>query len=375
MKKLLRVLLTLILALCVAVGLISVLHKTTYLHADALNIDKIQTTLENSGRFQTECVEQEDGHFDMILSLDKENGQGIADVFFSDYGNESADIVSYTFTKESALANEKDIRWGFSLLMDAIGSELTDEIWQDIMEIAAKNGQVNPLGNDYDGISDDKKAFFMIYADLGDTVQIDIRPFSSENDNGSHYQADNRTLPWNLIVVNPWNALPENAEPELLELSGGERIDSRIYPELQQMFDNARADGLDPEVTSGYRSREKQRELFDNKVQSYRDEGFSKRTAKALARKWVSEPGYSEHETGLALDINAKEGSSATLYEWLAENSSRYGFILRYPKDKTGITGIDYEPWHFRYVGKEAAAYITAHDLTLEEYLEQSAKN
>lgn len=375
MKKLLRVLIALVLSLCVAVGLISVLHKTTNLHAEALNIKTIQTTLENSGRFQTESVEQEDGHFDMILSLDKENGQSVADVSFSDYGNESADIVSYTFSKESALANEKDIRWGFSLLMDAIGSELTDEIWQDIMEIATKNEQVNPLGNDYDGFSDDKKAFFMIYADLGDTVQIDIHSLSSNNDNSSHFQPNNATLPWNLIVVNPWNALPENAEPELLELSNGERIDSRIYPDLQQMFDDARADGLDPEVTSGYRSQKKQRELFDDKVQSYRDEGFSKRTSKTLARKWVSEPGYSEHETGLALDINAREGSSAAVYEWLAENSSRYGFILRYPKDKTEITGIDYEPWHFRYVGPEAAAYITEQNLTLEEYLEQSAKN
>lgn len=193
--------------------------------------------------------------------------------------------------------------------------------------------------------------------------------------NGQYFKTDNTELLWNLIVVNAWNALPENAEPELLELSNGEQVDSRIYPDLQKMFDDARADGLDPEVTSGYRSRERQQELFDDKVQQYRDEGFSKRTARALTRKWVSEPGYSEHETGLALDINAKEGSSAAVYEWLSENSSRYGFILRYPKDKTDITGIDYEPWHFRYVGQEAAAYITAHNLTLEEYLEQSAKN
>ena len=193
--------------------------------------------------------------------------------------------------------------------------------------------------------------------------------------NGQHLQTDNAELPWHLILVNPWNELPENAEPELLELSNGERIDSRIYPELQQMFDDARADGIDPEVTSGFRSQERQQELFNDKIQQYRDEGFSKRTAKTLARKWVSEPGYSEHETGLALDINAKEGSSAAVYEWLAENSSRYGFILRYPADKTDITGIDYEPWHFRYVGKEAAAYITEQNLTLEEYLEQSAKN
>ena len=91
-----------------------------------------------------------------------------------------------------------------------------------------------------------------------------------------------------------------------------------------------------------------------------------------MAEQWVAIPGYSEHELGLAVDINADKERSygEEVYCWLAENAWRYGFILRYPQGKEEITGIDYEPWHYRYVGYEAAKTIYEEDITLEEYLE-----
>ena len=100
------------------------------------------------------------------------------------------------------------------------------------------------------------------------------------------------------------------------------------------------------------------------------DELYDTEKADELAREYVAEPGTSEHELGLAVDINAGgETDSWTLYDWLAEHAHEYGFILRYPEDKTLITGINYEPWHYRYVGKDAAEEIYERGITLEEYL------
>ena len=90
-----------------------------------------------------------------------------------------------------------------------------------------------------------------------------------------------------------------------------------------------------------------------------------------MAGQWVAIPGTSEHELGLAVDINAdkEQSSNEEVYNWLAENAWRYGFILRYPQGKEDITGIDYEPWHYRYVGKEVAKEIYEAGITLEEYV------
>lgn len=108
------------------------------------------------------------------------------------------------------------------------------------------------------------------------------------------------------------------------------------------------------------------------KIQAFRDEGYSEMEADEIAREWVAVPGTSEHELGLSVDINAKEDTpQEEVYSWLHANAYRYGFILRYPSDKTEITGIANEPWHYRYVGKTAAAEMQESGLCLEEYLEQ----
>lgn len=186
---------------------------------------------------------------------------------------------------------------------------------------------------------------------------------------GNHKQTD-----WQLLLVNHWNPIPKGFDVTLVTLSGGHQVDERIYPELQKMFDDARADGVLPMIYSSYRTTQKQQKLMDEEISKYQQEGHSYLEAKKIAETWVAKPGTSEHQIGLALDITStdKEIQEPTVvWEWLRKNSYRYGFILRYPEDKTDITGISPEPWHFRYVGEPAATEIYRRDICLEEYLEQ----
>lgn len=174
-----------------------------------------------------------------------------------------------------------------------------------------------------------------------------------------------------LILVNSENKVPEDYETKPLTLSNGEKVDSDIYPQLQKMFDDMRAQGYYPEVRSGYRSEEKQEEIFESKYAAFREQGYSKKEARELTEKWVAKSGTSEHETGLAVDINPdRDKSGDEVYRWLSENAHKYGFIKRYPEDKTDITGISNEPWHFCYVGENAAKEMKKKNLCLEEYIE-----
>ncbi len=181
---------------------------------------------------------------------------------------------------------------------------------------------------------------------------------------------------WMLILVNQSHPLPEGYEIHTVSLSNGEQIDERIYPALQDMFDAMREDGVYPVVASGYRTTQDQQQILDDKIEEWKAQGLSYEEAKSSAEEWVALPGYSEHELGLAADINADGIHSAggDVYDWLAENAYRYGFIQRYPEDKTEITGIAYEPWHYRYVGEKAAAEIKEQGICLEEYLEERGK-
>ena len=184
---------------------------------------------------------------------------------------------------------------------------------------------------------------------------------------------------WRLTLVNPWNALPEGYTMELKELSNGHAVDERCYPDLQDMLDACREEGLSPLICSSYRSYEKQKSLYQNKIDRLKAQGYSAEEAQEEAGKAVAVPGTSEHQLGLAVDIvdvsnqnldNSQEQTA--VQKWLMKHSWEYGFILRYPSDKSEITGIIYEPWHYRYVGKEAAAEIQAQGVCLEEYLEKA---
>lgn len=179
---------------------------------------------------------------------------------------------------------------------------------------------------------------------------------------------------WMQLLVNSSNAIPDGYAPtELTELSNGQSVDKRIYPSLQSMFDDARAQGVYPVVSSGYRTARQQQSEMDDKIQEYIDDGKSEDEARALAATYVAQVGYSEHEAGLAIDIVAKANKSDddTVWAWMKEHCAEYGFILRYPEGKEGVTGMSYEPWHFRYVGVEAAQKIMGAGITLEEYLGQ----
>ena len=190
-------------------------------------------------------------------------------------------------------------------------------------------------------------------------------------DNITHHVASEDNG-WNLILVNRDSYIPDDYKVELTELSNGEKVDSRIYPELQEMFNDARAQGYGLFVREGYRTQEEQQQLMDEKIEAYENEGKSKSEAKKLAEQWVAIPGTSEHQLGIAVDINADttKSSSDDVYNWLAENAHTYGFIKRYPSNKTDITGVINEPWHYRYVGKEAASKIYSQGICLEEYID-----
>lgn len=193
--------------------------------------------------------------------------------------------------------------------------------------------------------------------------------------NGLHIGEDraDESLGWELILVNRSYSVPNDYKVDLVKLSNGEQVDSRIYPELQNMFDDARADGLHLFVKSGYRTIEEQQQIMLDKIMENEENGYSKSEAEKLAKKYVAIPGTSEHQLGLSIDINAEtsDSSSEAVYAWLAENSYKYGFIKRYSADKTHITGTYDEPWHYRYVGKNAAKEIKERGLCLEEYVEQ----
>ena len=177
------------------------------------------------------------------------------------------------------------------------------------------------------------------------------------------------------MLVNYANPLPEVWDVDLVDLINGHKVDRRAYESLQKMMDDCRAEGYNPLICSSFRTHEKQTTLFNNKVKQYLDKGYSQSEAEIEAGKWVAVPGTSEHQTGLALDIVSVENQNLDESQlnnpcqlWLMEHCYDYGFILRYPQDKTDITKIDFEPWHYRYVGKEAAKEIKEKGICLEEY-------
>lgn len=182
---------------------------------------------------------------------------------------------------------------------------------------------------------------------------------------------------WNLTLVNPWTPMPEDRDITLTELSNGHAVDRRCYEDLQAMLDACREAGLSPLICSSYRTQQKQEQLFQNKVDRLTAQGLSAADARTEAAKTVAIPGTSEHQLGLAVDIvdlnnqNLDSSQKSTpVQAWLMEHCWEYGFILRYPEGKSELTGIIFEPWHYRYVGREAAEEIRDQGVCLEEYLE-----
>ena len=189
---------------------------------------------------------------------------------------------------------------------------------------------------------------------------------------------------WSLVLVGPKNKLKtEVDETNLASLSNGYQVDERIVDSYEKLAQAAKKANFPLVIISAFRSVAYQQTVFDRNVQEVMTKnGISEDEAIAEVKKTVTEPGYSEHHTGLAVDVvdeswynnypdevlEAGFGNQPGA-KWLAKNAPNYGFIIRYPKGKEKITMIDYEPWHLRYVGEESAKYITKNNLTLEEYL------
>lgn len=179
-----------------------------------------------------------------------------------------------------------------------------------------------------------------------------------------------------LILVNADNPLAEDMVPNLKTIQGDFKLEEQAADAYLEMKAAAKADGISLLVASAHRPVATQERLYNNKVKEYLNQGYSEADAAIVAATIVARPGTSEHNTGLAVDIVTPsyqrliEGFANTdAAKWLAANAHNYGFVLRYPQDKQEITNIIFEPWHFRYVGLEHAAFMYENSLCLEEYL------
>lgn len=180
----------------------------------------------------------------------------------------------------------------------------------------------------------------------------------------------NKTCNSNLIVINSQNKIPDNFHIVLTKCNQ-KYVNINAATELNRMINDAKKDNVRLWISSGHRSVEFQERLFNRKVSQLTKCGLTLENARKRASSVVAAPRTSEHHTGLAIDFNGVNGDfyKTKEYKWLIRNSDKYGFILRYPKDKQGITHIIYEPWHFRYVGTDIAPKIKASGMCLEEYI------
>lgn len=186
---------------------------------------------------------------------------------------------------------------------------------------------------------------------------------------------------WYMLLANRDNPVPEGFTfPSAKVYSAGQNwtLDARCADDMKAMIAAAKKDGVDLIICSAYRTVERQTNNFNNKVKEYVNKGYSEEEAKEITATIIAVPGTSEHHTGLAADIvtpsyqRLNEGFAETeAFRWLYEHCAEYGFIMRYAKDKQDITKIIYEPWHYRYVGKEAAQIIMNEGICLEEFLEK----
>ncbi len=257
---------------------------------------------------------------------------------------------------EVTLISDEEVAQSDAELIESV--DIDEEVMAEADEI------VNPDAAEIDG-----------YASADEILEDD----TAMNENSS-YETDKAAEgfssdDWNLILVNKQHPIPDDYEFSLGTISGSMKCDERVVAPLKDMVRAAHKDGVNLIICSPYRDINRQTMLFNNKVNRYMDGGMSYMDAYNLASQAVTVPGSSEHQIGLAVDIvtngysTLDEGFGDTAAgKWLYENSARYGFILRYPKGKEHITSIEYEPWHFRYVGVEAATLITDEGICLEEF-------
>ena len=269
----------------------------------------------------------------------------------------------YIFREDGTPATGWTLHEGRSLYLDPQGKVLTG--WQTIGETLYYFGED---GLPCPGWLKENGNTYYIHQD-GTTAQG-----PNVIDGQIHYFASNGQ---EIILVNPWNYIPADYTVELVNIDKEYRVAAIAYDDFRLMMADCRQEGGNPLVCSAYRTQEYQEILYNNKVKRLMATGMKKDKAQKEASTVVALPGTSEHQLGLALDIVDedvqaldKRQEKTETQQWLMANSWKYGWILRYPNGKSDITGIIYEPWHYRYVGREIAQEIHESSLCLEEYLE-----
>ena len=272
-----------------------------------------------------------------------------------------------TDTQNISLAEEKE--------PDMAGLELLED--EDVLEQSDYNSTSHgyALVDKYDA-SDILQASEAIVSENADAEKTGEDGSVTEDDNAE--QEEFRSDDWRLVLINKQNSIPDDYTFQLGTIKGKMQCDKRILEDLLAMLEAAEEGGVNLTICSPYRDLEYQQMLFNRKIERYMKRGMSYMEAYQLSSQAVTVPGASEHQIGLALDIvcndymSLDEGFGDTKAgKWLATNSCRFGFILRYPEGKENITGIEYEPWHFRYVGKAAATVIMEQGISLEEFWEE----
>ena len=310
------------------------------------------------------CYFDEDGHL-VTGWVDLEDGRRYFDPAegWALSGIQTIDGVTYGFTAGGLLASgwlEVD---GVTYRIAQDGTPLPGG-WQEIEETTY---YLSDDGSLYQGwLEDGGHTYYMVDG----LYTTGILPLEGRN-----YFFDSRG--WNILMVNPWNTVPDSYEEvEVTSVGGDHYIASHAAVDFSHMIYALQQLEMGPIITSSYRTGTRQQEIFDERMAGYMAQGMSEEDAYAKTATSVAIPGTSEHQLGLAMDMTDAQynkldaGQMETPTQlWLIENSWKYGFILRYPDGKSEITGIIYEPWHYRYVGKELAAEIHESGLTLEEYL------
>ncbi len=272
------------------------------------------------------------------------------------------DVTSYYYeTEESAAAfaveDEVD-----SELIDADDTEEDDDI-------------VDP-----ESITDVSELDTVSGADIIGSMEIAETPDEdvADEETGPSDQYTFSRDDWQLVLVNKNHPIADDYTFTLGTIKGAMQCDERIMADLYSMLEGALNDGVNLVICSPYRNDDRQQMLFDRKVDKYTAQGMSYMDAYKTAAQAVTIPGSSEHQIGLAIDmvsdsyVSLNEGFGETKAgQWLAAHAYEYGFVIRYPEGKEDITGIEYEPWHLRYVGKNAAKVLFEEDITLEEFWEK----
>lgn len=312
--------------------------------------------------------------------------------YFAGNGKKYASIavLSLAFMMSSSfaspyLATEEDAAVYTAFAQKMTGQEET-EAAQQVKENPESNAEVELLDDSdvLDGYEDanldnledvDKYTLDEILEENKQIESVDMGETTESTEQAEKPVFDKSD--WRLVLINKQHPIPEDYEFTLGTIKGAMKCDERILEDLLAMLQAAKNDGVNLVICSPYRDLNRQEVLFDRKIKNYMSRGMGYMDAYKLASQAVTVPGASEHQIGLALDIVCdyysllNEGFGETeAGKWLAEHSCEYGFILRYPKGKEYITSIEYEPWHFRYVGREAAQVITEQNMTLEEFVE-----